>query len=121
MPECTTHVVEANNEDEAIEKLIAWAFAHKSSVDEPMDFEVEVLEEETLAERVQTFMFCTYDDPAEYITEEWLSHRENIKILVTLLRLSIADDLKMLAHGIPDEQEAYGTDINTEQIGRAHV
>ena len=62
----------------------------------------------------QAFMHCTYNDPAEYINEEWLSHRENIQILVTLLRLSIADDLKRLAHGIADEQEAYGIDSNTE-------
>jgi hypothetical protein len=41
MPECTTHVVEANNEDEAVEKLIAWAFAHQGCVDEPMDFDVK--------------------------------------------------------------------------------
>jgi len=40
MPECTTHVVEAHDEDEAVEKLIAWALAHQSIVDEPMDFEV---------------------------------------------------------------------------------
>lgn len=43
MDECTTHVVEATNEDEAVEKLITWAFAHKSIVDEPMDFEIEEL------------------------------------------------------------------------------
>lgn len=41
--EPTTHVVEANNEEEATEMLITWAFAHKGCVDEPMDFEVEEL------------------------------------------------------------------------------
>ena len=62
----------------------------------------------------QVFMYCTYNDPADYITEEWLSHKENIQTLITLLRLSIADDLKRLAHGILDEQEEFGIDSNTE-------
>jgi hypothetical protein len=44
LDECTTHMVEANNEDEAVEKLIAWALANKGCVDEPMDFEVEELD-----------------------------------------------------------------------------
>lgn len=48
LPECTTYAVEANNEDEAIEKLTKWAFAHKSIVDEPMDFEVEELDSQKL-------------------------------------------------------------------------
>ena len=39
--EMTTHTVQANTEDEAIELLIAWALAHQSILDEPMDFEVE--------------------------------------------------------------------------------
>ena len=62
----------------------------------------------------QVFMYCTYNDPAEYINEEWLSHKENIQILITLLRLNIADDLKRLAHGIKDKQEEFGIDSNTE-------
>lgn len=41
MPECTTYVVEAHDEDEAVVKLIAWAFAHQGIVDEPMDFDVK--------------------------------------------------------------------------------
>jgi hypothetical protein len=41
MPECTTHIVKANNEDEAVDKLIAWAFEHQGIVDEPMDFDVK--------------------------------------------------------------------------------
>jgi hypothetical protein len=48
LDECTTHMVEANNEDEAIEKLIEWAFAHKGCVDEPLDFEVEELDSKRL-------------------------------------------------------------------------
>lgn len=62
----------------------------------------------------QTFMYCTYNDPADYIDEEWLSHKHNIKTLITLIRLSLSDDLKRLAHGIKDEQEEYGIDSNTE-------
>ena len=62
----------------------------------------------------QVFMYCSYNDPAEYIDEEWLADTENIEILITLLRLHIADDLRALAHGIADEQEEYGIDSNTE-------
>ena len=62
----------------------------------------------------QAFMFCAYNDPADYITEEWLSNKVNIKTLITLLRLNIADDLKALAHGIRDEQMEFGIDSNTE-------
>ena len=62
----------------------------------------------------QAFMYCSYDDPADYIDEDWLSDKENIQILITLLRLHIADDLRALAHGIQDEQEEYGIDSNTE-------
>ena len=42
LEEMTTHTVLARTEDEAVEKLIAWAMEHRSSVDEPCDFEVEV-------------------------------------------------------------------------------
>lgn len=62
----------------------------------------------------QAFMYCSYNDPADYINEEWLSNTDNIQILITLLRLQIADDLKALAHGIADEQMEYGIDSNTE-------
>ena len=44
LPEPTTYAVWANNEEEAIEKLSSWAFSHQSIVDEPMDFEVEELD-----------------------------------------------------------------------------
>ena len=64
--------------------------------------------------KCQAFMFCTYNDPADYITEEWLTDKGNIKILITLLRLSIADDLKALAHGIADKQDEIGTESNVE-------
>ena len=67
-----------------------------------------------LITKSQAFMFCTYNDPALYITEEWLADKANIKILITLLRLSIADDLKALAHGIADKQEEAGIDSNVE-------
>lgn len=56
-------------------------------------------------------MYCAYNDPADYINEEWMSNKDNIQ---TLLRLNIADDLRALAHGIKDEQQAYGIDSNTE-------
>lgn len=62
----------------------------------------------------QTFMYCAYNDPADYIDEDWLSDKDNIQILITLLRLYIADDLRALAHGIADEQEEFGRDSNTE-------
>lgn len=48
LDECTTHVVEANNANEAVEKLIAWASANRGCVDEPMDFEVEELDSKKL-------------------------------------------------------------------------
>lgn len=67
-----------------------------------------------LITKSQAFMYCAYNDPAEYITEEWMSDKDNIKTLITLLRLNIADDLKALAHGIQDEQAEYGIDSNTE-------
>lgn len=62
----------------------------------------------------QAFMYCAYDDPADYINEEWLADKSNIKTFITLLRLHIADDLKALARGIADEMEEFGTDSNTE-------
>lgn len=62
----------------------------------------------------QAFMYCAYNDPAEYIDEQWMTDTDNIKTLITLLRLNIADDLRALAHGIQDAQEAYGIDSNTE-------
>ena len=62
----------------------------------------------------QTFMYCAYNDPADYIDEEWLSDKNNIKMLIRLLRFNIADDLRALAHGIKDEQEECGIDSNTE-------
>ena len=67
-----------------------------------------------LITKSQAFMFCTYGDQALYINEEWLADKSNIKILITLLRLSIADDLKALAHGIADKQEEAGIDSNVE-------
>ncbi len=62
----------------------------------------------------QVFMHCTYNDPANYIDEEWLTDTTNIKTLITLLRFQIADDLRALAIGIDDELEEFGTDSNTE-------
>ena len=63
-----------------------------------------------LITKSQAFMHCAYNDPANYIDEQWMADKNNIKILITLLRLNIADDLKALAHGIDDEQ----IDSNTE-------
>lgn len=48
LDECTTHMVEANNEEEAVEMLIAWALENQGYVDEPMDFEVEELDSKKL-------------------------------------------------------------------------
>ena len=49
LDECTTHMVEANNEDEAVEMLGAWACTHRNCVDEPWDFEIEELDSKKLA------------------------------------------------------------------------
>lgn len=67
-----------------------------------------------LITKSQVFMYCAYNDPADYIDEQWLADKDNIKTLITLLRLNIADDLKALAHGIVDDQMGYGIDSNTE-------
>ena len=69
---------------------------------------------QTLANKIQAFMYCAYNEPADYIDAEWLTDKANVKIIITLLRLNIADDLRALAHGIADEQMAYGIDSNTE-------
>lgn len=57
MSECITHAVEASNEDEAIEKLIKWALAHRNYVDEPMDFEVEELADKRLKSAMEIVKF----------------------------------------------------------------
>lgn len=44
MNEMTTHIVEADTEDDAIELLMAWACQHRSILDDPCDFEVERLD-----------------------------------------------------------------------------
>jgi hypothetical protein len=44
MPEMTTHIVEAENYDEAETKLIAWARAHRGYVDCPFDVQIECLD-----------------------------------------------------------------------------
>lgn len=66
MGECTTQIVEASNEDEAVEKLIEWALAHQSIVDEPMDFEVEELDSKKLELAqcivVHDVRYSEYDD-----------------------------------------------------------
>jgi hypothetical protein len=66
LPEYTTHMVEANNEDEAIAKLGVWACEHKNCVDEPWDFEVEELDNAKLelAQKIVTYdpHSSEYDD-----------------------------------------------------------
>ena len=52
----------------------------------------------TLALKSQAFMHCTYDDPAEYITEEWLKDKDNLDTIMKLLMFSIADDIKGIAN-----------------------
>ena len=69
---------------------------------------------QTLADKLQVFMYCTYDDPAEYITAEWLSDKDNLNTIIKILSYSIADDLKGLADGIYDEDDAYGITVNVE-------
>ena len=69
---------------------------------------------QTLVNKIQAFMYCAYNDPANYIDAEWLTDKDNVKIIINLLRLNIADDLRRLAHGITDEQEEYGTESNVE-------
>lgn len=64
--------------------------------------------------KLQAFMHCTYDDPAEYITENWLKDKTNLRTVITLISYSIADDLKGLANGIYDEADAYGIEYNIE-------
>jgi len=68
----------------------------------------------TLITKSQAFMHCVYNDPADYIDEQWMADTDNIQTLITLLRLNIADDLQALAHGIQDAQEEFGIDSNTE-------
>ena len=68
VPECTTHIVEANNEEEAVEKLIKWALAHQGIVDEPMDFEVEELDSKRfeLAAEIAYHEFCNGNDKSPW-------------------------------------------------------
>lgn len=69
---------------------------------------------QTLADKIQAFMYCAYNEPADYIDVEWLTDKANVKIIITLLRLNLADDLRRLAHGIDDEQEEFGIESNVE-------
>jgi hypothetical protein len=48
MPEDTICIAMAENEEEAVERLTAWALEHKSAVDNPHDFELEQLSEEVI-------------------------------------------------------------------------
>lgn len=64
--------------------------------------------------KLQAFMHCTYDDPAEYITDEWLADKSNVQKLIKTISYSIADDLKGLADNIYDEADAVGISINLE-------
>ena len=86
MPECTTHVVEANNEDEAVEMLIVWAFAHRNCVDEPMDFEVEELDNECLVLAQQIVTYDAYY--SEYDGSIWKIYEaiKNPKALAEMAR-----------------------------------
>ena len=67
-----------------------------------------------LITKSQAFMYCSYNDPADYIDEQWMADESNIKTLITLLRFQIADDLRALAQGIDNELEEFGVDSNTE-------
>ena len=67
-----------------------------------------------LADKIQAFMYCSYNDPAEYVTEEWLKDKTNLETIIKILSYSIADDLKGLADGIYDEDDAFGITVNVE-------
>ena len=69
---------------------------------------------QTLVDKIQAFMYCAYNESADYIDAEWLTDKDNVKIIINLLRLNLADNLRALAHGIADEQMEYGIDSNTE-------
>lgn len=67
-----------------------------------------------IVNKLKAFMHCTYDDPSEYITEEWLRDKTNLQTVITIISYSIADDLKRLADGIYDEVDAYGIEYNID-------
>ena len=69
---------------------------------------------QTLADKIQAFMYCTYNDPAEYVTPQWLSDKDNLNTIIRLLSYSIADNLKGLADGIYDDDDTYGITVNVE-------
>lgn len=91
LDECTTHMVEANNEDEATEKLIEWAFAHKDCVDEPMDFEVEELDSQKLELAQKIVSFDTHYN--EYDGTIWKVYKsiQNPKALAEMARDYVGD------------------------------
>ena len=68
----------------------------------------------TLVDKLQTFMYCAYNETAEYITDEWLADKSNIQAMIKLISYSIADNLKGLADGIYDDVDAYGIEYNVE-------
>ena len=91
LPEMTTHVVEANTEDEAIEMLGTWAYAHQNCVDEPWDFEVEELDSTRLelAQKIVSYdaYYSEYDDSIWKIYEAI----KNPKALAEMARDYVGD------------------------------
>ena len=89
--ECTTHMVEANNEDEAIQKLAEWAYLHKHCVDEPWDFEVEELDSQKLelAQKIVVYdpHYSEYDDSIWKVYEA----TKNPKALAEMARDYVGD------------------------------
>lgn len=90
LPECTTHVVEANTEDEAVELLGSWACAHRNCVDEPWDFEVEELDTDRfkLATEIAYYEFCNGHDKSPW---EIYNATANPKALAEMARDFVGD------------------------------
>lgn len=91
LPEMTTYVVEANTEDEAIEMLGTWAYAHQNYVDEPWDFEVEELDSTRweLAQKIVAYdiHYSEYDGSVFDVYEE----TKNTKALAEMAHNYVGD------------------------------
>lgn len=67
-----------------------------------------------IAHKCQAFLHCTYNDPADYITAEWLMDKTNIQTIITLIQFSLADDLRGLAQGTFTKADVVGIESNVE-------
>lgn len=82
MPTATTHIVEAENCEEAVYKLEAWANAHQGCVDSPFDFQVDCLDGYTIICKMTDAYHHTIEDARKY----WLR-------ITKLLRDSFGDEV----------------------------